>query len=82
MVALRYESSRHVEKATSSGLFYVWLSAQLLSYSATQLRMLRYAGQWRWGIACGTVPGIWHAELGESRKLLIQRVPVLHRESR
>ncbi|MNE47454.1 hypothetical protein D3C76_1261100 [compost metagenome] len=37
MVALRYESSRHVEKATSSGLFYVWLSAQLLSYSATQL---------------------------------------------
>jgi len=41
MVALRYESSRHVEKATSSGLFYVWLSAQLLSYSATNAPICR-----------------------------------------
>lgn len=37
MVALRYESSRHVEKATSSGLFYVWLSAQLLSYECSDM---------------------------------------------
>jgi len=29
----------------------------------------------------GAVPGIWHAELGESRKLLVQRVQVLHREN-